>query len=107
MNKLQEELQKYGQEHLLIFYDKLEEKEQKKLLNQISKINFENIKELYNNINHQKEDKKRIEPIEFLDKYKIEENEYKKYKNIGEEELRKGKLAVITMAGGQGTRLRT
>ena len=35
---------------------------------------------------------------------KEEENEYK---NLGEEVLKNNKYAVVTMAGGQGTRLRT
>jgi UDP-N-acetylglucosamine pyrophosphorylase len=49
----------------------------------------------------------KIEPIKYIEKEKISEEEKEKYFKIGEEEIRKGKLAVVTMAGGQGTRLRT
>ena len=40
-------LKKYGQEHLLNGYDKLDEKKQKELLKQINEIDFELIKSLY------------------------------------------------------------
>ena len=42
-------LKKYNQEHLLNGYEKLEEKKQKQLLNQIMNIDFELIKSLYDN----------------------------------------------------------
>ena len=42
-------LKKYNQEHLLNGYEKLEEKKQKQLLNQIMNIDFELIKILYDN----------------------------------------------------------
>ena len=42
-------LKKYGQEHLLNHYDKLDKKHQQELLEQIEKINFELINSLYEN----------------------------------------------------------
>ena len=42
-------LKKYGQEQLLNGYDKLDERKQKQLLNQIVNIDFELIKSLYDN----------------------------------------------------------
>lgn len=46
-----------------------------------------------------------IEKIESIDKTKLSENELNEYKNIGAEEIKSGKLAIVTLAGGQGTRL--
>ena len=47
MEEIKHKLKKYGQEHLLNFYDTLDEKKQEKLLNQIEKIDFELINSLY------------------------------------------------------------
>ena len=98
-------LKKYNQEHLLNGYDKLQEKDKKELLEQISNIDFELINSLYNNT--KKEDIQHndaIEPIEYLDKYKLNDK-YKYYEDIGKKSIKNGKLAAVTMAGGQGTRL--
>ena len=98
-------LKKYGQEHLLNFYDNLDERKQNKLLDQIENIDFELISSLYNKTKKQiNNDEAHIEPIDFIDKYKLNED-YKYYEQIGEKAIRAGKLAVVTMAGGQGTRL--
>ncbi len=98
-------LKKYGQEHLLNHYEKLEEKDKEKLLNQIENINFELIKNLYANTKkEQKQGEDKITPIEYLDKYKLYDD-YKYYENIGKKAIQEGKLAAVTMAGGQGTRL--
>ena len=98
-------LKKYNQEHLLNGYEKLEEKKQKQLLNKIMNIDFELIKSLYDNTkkeNSTNDDK--IEPMEYLDKYKLNDK-YKYYENIGKQAIKEGNLAAVTMAGGQGTRL--
>ena len=98
-------LKKFNQEHLLDHYSNLDEKKKKELLNQISSIDFELINSLYantKNINTNNEDK--IEPIEYLDKFKLYDD-YKYYENIGKQAIENGKLAAVTMAGGQGTRL--
>lgn len=109
MNKELEEikfiLRKYNQEHLLSNFENLDEVKKKKLLEQISNIDFEFIQSLYNNTKKQLDNKKdEITPMEYLDKYKLNE-EYKTYENMGKTAIREGKLAAVTMAGGQGTRL--
>lgn len=99
-------LKKYHQEHLLNFYEELSKEEQEKLLNQLLAIDFKTIKELYENTKDSiavSNDK--IEPIEYIDKEKLSEEEKEKYEEIGIEIITSGKYAVATMAGGQGTRL--
>ena len=98
-------LKKYNQEHLLNGYENLDEKKQKQLLDQIMNIDFELIKSLYaNTTKEESENEDVIEPMEYLDKNKLYDN-YKYYENIGKHAIQEGKLAAVTMAGGQGTRL--
>ena len=98
-------LKKYSQEHLLNGFEKLDELKQKELLDQIESTDFELINNLYN---HTREDVKipesQIAPIEYLDKDKLN-GYYKGFLETGEKAIREGKLAAVTMAGGQGTRL--
>ena len=105
IEEIKRKLRKYGQEHLLNFYDTLDKKKQEELIKQINNIDFELINSLYNKTkNANKEDDANIEPIEFIDKYKLN-GEYKHYEEIGKKAIKEGKLAAVTMAGGQGTRL--
>ena len=100
-------LKKYGQEHLLNHFETLDQKHQKDLLDQIERIDFELIQGLYNRTKKtEKYEKDQITPMEYLDKSKLYDD-YKHYENIGKKAIREGKLAAVTMAGGQGTRLRT
>ena len=103
---IKKKLKKYSQEHLLNNFKNLSEEKQKRLLEQIKNIDFDLIKKLYDttkNITTEIKDDE-IKPIEFLDKEKLYDD-YKKYKEIGEKAIRTKKLAAVTMAGGQGTRL--
>ena len=98
-------LKKYGQEHLLNHYDKLDSTHKKKLLEQIEEINFELVNSLYENTKKEiKNNKDEITPIDYLDKFKLGDK-YKYYEDIGKKAIKEGKLAAVTMAGGQGTRL--
>ena len=105
IEEIRHKLKKYGQEHVLNFYDNLEENKQKILLEQIEGIDFELINSLYDKTkNSNPNEDVEIEPIEFIDKYKLNAD-YKYYEEIGKKAIKEGKLATVTMAGGQGTRL--
>ena len=100
-------LKKYGQEHLLNHYETLDDVHKKELINQIEAINFDLVNSLYNKTKKEEKDVNDIiTPMEYLDKFKLYDD-YKHYENIGKKEIKEGKLAAVTMAGGQGTRLRT
>ena len=98
-------LKKYNQEHILNGYDNLDENKKQVLLNQIFDTDFELIKSLYANTKKQLDNNDdKIEPMDYMDKFKLNEK-YKYYENIGKDAIKQGKLAAVTMAGGQGTRL--
>ena len=100
-------LEKANQEHLLRFYNKMSEKKQLELLEQIKNLNLEQINKLYNEIKNKREYRKevKIEPIYYVDKAKLSDSDKKEYEELGNEVLSSGKMAAVTMAGGQGTRL--
>ena len=105
LEEIKATLKKYGQEHLLNHYDKLDDKKKEELLKQIQEIDFELVNELYNSTKEKKtKENDKITPISYLDKYKLKDD-YKYYESIGKKAIKEGKLAAVTMAGGQGTRL--
>lgn len=99
-------LEKYNQEHLLNFYDELNNKEKSLLIDQIFDIDFEQILNLYEKskldevIPHNL-----IEPLPYFVKEDMSYGEVVYYEKIGDESIKNGEFAVVTLAGGQGTRL--
>ena len=105
LNEVKAILKKYGQEHLLNHYDDLDENKKEELINQINQIDFDLVNDLYNSTKQTKTNSHdKIEAIDYLDKYKLNDK-YKYYESIGKKAIKEGKLAAVTMAGGQGTRL--
>lgn len=99
-------LKKYSQEQIMEYLPYLTEEEQKKLEQQIEAIDFEKLQQLYElTKQEQNVEEKNITHIPYVDKEKIEEQRKKQLEKIGKEIISSGKYAVITMAGGQGTRL--
>ena len=73
---------------------------------EVLKINFEELNKLYDKaIKNEKVENSKIEPIPYIEKDKLSEEEKEHYKKIGENIIRNNEYAVVTMAGGQGSRL--
>jgi len=105
LEKAKQKLKENNQEHLLNFYSNLESDKKEELIDQILNIDFEQLKNLYENINNVKSSQTEITPIEYIDKEKLSNKEKEEYIEIGTGIIKEGKYAVVTMAGGQGTRL--
>ena len=109
MDKKQEALkllEEYEQQHVIRLLEKLDEIKQEQLIEQINRIDFHQLTELYNNTKKEIEFKEgKIEPLKYLDKAKLTEKQKEKFDTLGQEIIKAGEYAVVTMAGGQGTRL--
>lgn len=99
-------LEKYNQEHVLFAYERASAEKKKELISQVERIDFEQMKKLYElSQNPPKFENAQIEPIKYFDTLKLTNEEKENFIKIGEEIIKSGKLACVTMAGGQGTRL--
>lgn len=99
-------LQKYGQEQLLNSFSSLSKEKQSELLDAILTTDFKQMQELYETTKIKASfENVKLEPIAHITKAKLSQEELEKYTSLGEGAIRARKLAVVTMAGGQGTRL--
>ncbi len=104
-----DKLKEYGQEHLLQFVDELSEPERDELVEQISAIDFEQLKRLTNS------DEEHVdwgalsaqaEPPPAVRMQTPHPNmDPAKARAAGEDAIRDGRVGMILVAGGQGTRL--
>lgn len=105
-NEALKKLKTYGQEQVLDRYNFLDDNKKQKLIKQIKNIDFDQIQELFIEKDKKIDDKTcKITNIEYVDKSKLSKEEYERYNEIGTKIIQEGKYAVVTMAGGQGTRL--
>ncbi|SCY28626.1 MULTISPECIES: UTP--glucose-1-phosphate uridylyltransferase [unclassified Butyrivibrio] len=98
----QEKLAKYGQEHVLKYYDELSDTEKEELLAQIEDTDFavlENCKNL-----GKSEGRGQFAPLAAMQVSEIKERE-EEFRKIGVETIKAGKVAAVLLAGGMGTRL--
>lgn len=101
-----ENLKIYGQTRTLKILENVDKETRKKIIEELHDINFIQLKELYNNIKEEAEvNVGELKPIKSLNPDKITKEEKEMYENVGADILRNNKFAVVTMSGGQGTRL--
>ena len=100
--------EKYNQQHLLKLFRELPVDGQQRLLDQILSLDFDLITSLYNNLTVKDTDEcsyNNIEPINVQKLEAFSEDEKETFASKGMEMLKEGKVAVLLVAGGQGTRL--
>lgn len=97
-NKLKE----YAQEHILDYYDELNDSQKEALLKQIDETDFSVTSKV---INGKAEDKRGvITPIKAMTLTEINASK-EHFKSLGLEAIRAGKVSAVLLAGGMGTRL--
>ena len=101
-NEALEKLQKYGQEHVLKYYDELSESNKMELLAQIEATDFavtalcaDGAKEVKKGV---------IAPLAAMQLAEIETRE-SEFREAGVDAIKKGKVGAVLLAGGMGTRL--
>ena len=111
LNPISAELKKYHQQHLLQFIDELDQAAQDKLLNQLSEINWDSLNRLipeYVLKQPHTEIPSDLAPAPYFPaepKNAAQEKLYTQAKVLGNQLISDGKIAALTVAGGQGSRL--
>ena len=106
MIELEAKLKTYNQEQIIKEIEEMDNTEQEQIIKQINEIDFEEVEKLYNLTKKEQTVKSgKIEPINYIDLEKISKEEKESSKKLGEQIIKRNQYAVVTMAGGQGTRL--
>ncbi len=110
INALRRNLKQIGQEHVLRFWDELDEPGRKRLAGQLSELNLEEIAELIESHVRRKppaDIPEKIDPPNVLPRFADagREEMYAKAQKRGVELLDHGQIGAFLVAGGQGTRL--
>ena len=102
LEKVKEKLAKYGQEHVLKYYEELSEEERQALLAQIEATDMS----ILEACKHREElsSKGKITPLAAMELSEIEANK-DSFVATGLEAIRAGKVGAVLLAGGMGTRL--
>jgi UDP-N-acetylglucosamine/UDP-N-acetylgalactosamine diphosphorylase len=112
-SSLEEKLKRYGQEHLLRFWDELTEDEQQTFADELNNINFEKVQHLSSTAlddlnNPQTKKDEYMEPLPDDIVGRISDSspqQLEEWYNEGLKQISEGTVAVCLLAGGQGTRL--
>ncbi|XP_043682228.1 UDP-N-acetylhexosamine pyrophosphorylase isoform X1 [Vespula pensylvanica] len=113
MENLKRKLEDYGQEHLLQYWDQLSQEERDVLEKEILELDLIELTSYYDRatsslstVKNKLDDK--IQPIpenNIVSGEACTKEELKMYNSLGLQEVANGRVAVLLLAGGQGTRL--
>ena len=106
VKKAEEKLKKYKQDSVLKLMNKLEGEKKEVLAASILETDLESVENVFKTINEKKEvTSTGISPMNATIKENVSEEERKNYYEIGKKIIENNEYAVVTVAGGQGTRL--
>lgn len=100
-----EKLTAEGQEHVLHFWNQLDATERKTLLQQIESLNFIAIRRMKRMLDGPAASPKSEEVVRPVDVVELDAPGRRTAEEAGAEELNAGKVGLILVAGGQGSRL--
>jgi UDP-N-acetylglucosamine/UDP-N-acetylgalactosamine diphosphorylase len=100
---LRQRLRTYGQEHVLAWWDQLSDSERHGLLDQLRSIDLEQLQRLY----EQRDTASVVPPLDRIEPIPVvpHDEQDADARAEGEAALRRGEVAVLVVAGGQGSRL--
>jgi len=106
LEKAEEILKKYNQKEVIELLDKLDDDKKETLTDSVLNVDFDSLTKLFNK-SQEKEivDNVGISPMNAIIKEDVSEEERKKYFELGKKVIQSNQYAVVTVAGGQGTRL--
>src|SRR5262249_25258550 len=100
---LRQRLRQYGQEHVLAWWPRVNDSERRELLDQIRGLDLDHLQHLYK----EREKSFSLPPLEAITpipSVRLDPDDAQ-LRSAGEEALRRGEVAVLVVAGGQGSRL--
>lgn len=102
--ELRARLQRFGQEHVLAAWERLDTEERRELISQLQAIDLETLSKLFRKRDKGSDlpDPAKIRPVPRVE---FDKAQRQRAKELGEKALRNNELAVLVVAGGQGTRL--
>ncbi len=102
LEQAKEKIEKYGQEHVLKYYDEISAEEKQTLLGQIAAVDMS----ILESCKHREELSRKgvITPLAAMQLDEIEANR-DSFTATGLEEIRQGRVGAVLLAGGMGTRL--
>lgn len=108
--KIKEELSNYGQDHILQFWDELSDAERTELLTQLQEIDIPEAIACFKKILTEDQSKldDRMQPVPaelYGSVLRTNREDLQKYEDEGFQQISAGKVGVLLLAGGHGTRL--
>lgn len=103
-SELRQKLQHHRQEHVLNGWDQLDEDERRGLIERLSGIDLDHLAQLFGQreYTYRAPDSSQIKPLDIVP---IDAPDNGDMRAAGEDALRRGEVAVLVVAGGQGSRL--
>lgn len=99
-------LKKYKQTEILPLTEKFTDEEKEAIARQIERLDFDKISGLYSELSKQEATSSEgIEEVKAISKEKLPQEQLEHYNRLGEDIIKNHQYAVVTMSGGQGTRL--
>jgi len=102
--ELRQKLRHHQQEHVLAWWDQLNDAERHQLIEQLLSIDLDRLAQLYaeRDRTYQAPEAARIKPIDIVP---ADAPDNAAMRALGEQALRRGEVAALVVAGGQGSRL--